>query len=111
MSLETIITNARKRVLSRVAAILDNGPTHARAVRRELIVETAGKGGDLDNALGDLVKAAMVAQEHRSTTERAYYAMCEEVLSEARLELGRRALKLAKEREAALAARRNGEAA
>ena len=108
MSLETIISTARARVLVRVAAILGHGRAHARAVRRELIIETAGKAGDIDNALGDLVKAAMVAQEHRSPGERAFYAMAEEVLADARQELARRNLERAKAREDALAARVGG---
>ena len=101
MSIETIISSARKRVLSRVSAIISDGRSHATAVRRQLIVETAGRMGDIENCVGDTIKAAMVAQEERSENERAYYAIVEEVLSESLREIGRRKLELLNARKGA----------
>lgn len=72
-----------------VDGILAEGTIFARRVRRDLIIADVSKNGDMDNCIGDLVKAAMLAQQSHPASA-AYYRMAEQVLGEARMELSKR---------------------
>lgn len=88
------------RIEATVAEITAQGTIFSRKVRRALIIEDAGRNHDIDNCIGDLVKAAMVAKEI-SPAQAAYYQDCIDVIGEARVEISRRQIaRMRAEREA-----------
>lgn len=98
-----IIEAARRfsaKTQATVDGILTEGTIFSRRVRRDLIIADVSRNGDMDNCIGDLVTAAMLAQQF-DADQREYYLMVEQTLGQARIEISKRHTEMLQARGAA----------